>query len=257
LWFGRSHNLNSRHCAGQYRTCEACVDILEDRVGTDGAAGDDIAPKSWQPLSARRGGTPIDETWQEGIPAWIDQAVRSWLSVMLIRTHERLFARLHFTGKFGDRERWRLVQSLNEADLLDWIDGALRVNADKHRELGLPDSSFLSDTEDLQTILAEGHSIWKVSDGLDGLERRQDETVTAAAHQASQAAESYGRAAAAERLKVRGARHTACILIRRKPSAKQSWPLRLWQFPPSPPRRLMLTWVMSTVNSGPKVICMS
>lgn len=170
-------------------------------MGTDGAAEDDIAPRSWQPLSTRRGGTPIDETWQEGIPPWIDQAVRSWLSVMLIRTHERLFARLHFTGKFGDRERWRLVRSLNEADLLDWIDGALKVNADKHREFGLPDSSFLFDTKDLQTILAEGHSIWKVSDGLDGLERRQEDTVTAAAHQAAQTAESYGRVAAAERLK--------------------------------------------------------
>jgi len=167
---------------------------------TDDAAGDDIAPTSWQPLSARRGGTPIDETWQEGIPPWIDQAVRSWLHVMLIRTHERLFARLHFTGNADEYERWSLVQALDEADLLDWIDGSLKVNADKHREHGLPNSSFQSDTRELQTLLTEGHSIWRVSDSLDGLERRQDSTVTAAAHRASDAAISSGRIAAAERL---------------------------------------------------------
>ena len=54
-----------------------------------------------------------------------------------------------------------------------------------------------------------------------------------------------------------GMRFTDYILIHQRRLAKQSWPLRLWQFPPSPLRRLMLTWVMSTVNSGPKVICMS
>ena len=167
---------------------------------TDDAAGDDIAPTSWQPLSARRGGTPIDETWQEGIPSWIDQAVRSWLLVMLIRTHERLFARLHFTGNFDYRDSSPLVDSLNEADLLDWIDGALKVNADKHREIGLEDSYLEGDTKDLQTLLTEGHSIWKVSDSFDGLERRQDSTVTAAVHRASDAATSSGRIAAAERL---------------------------------------------------------
>ena len=170
-------------------------------MGTDDAAKDDIAPGSWQPLSARRGGTPIDETWQEGIPPWIDQAARSWLHVMLISTHERLFARLHFTGHFDSTAARSLVRSLNEVDLLDWIDGALNVNAERYREIGLPDSSLENHTKDLQTLLMEGHSIWKVSDSFDGLERRQDETVTAAAHQAGQTAESYGRTAAANRLK--------------------------------------------------------
>jgi hypothetical protein len=37
------------------------------------------AEPSWQTLSARYGGTPIDQTWQEGVPAWIRLPVRQWL----------------------------------------------------------------------------------------------------------------------------------------------------------------------------------
>jgi hypothetical protein len=56
--------------------------------------------ESWQPLSARHGGTRIDETWQEGIPAWIRDAVRDWLSTQLANSgvRKRLFARLHYHG---------------------------------------------------------------------------------------------------------------------------------------------------------------
>jgi len=159
-----------------------------------------VSSGTWQPLSARRGAPPIDSTWQEGIPAWIDHAVRGWLSVSLIGTHERLFARLHYPGHFNYDNRFSLVNSLNEADLLDWIDGVLNVNAARHRELGLPDTSFQSDSRKLQALLSEGHSIWKVSDTFDGLERRQDSTVTAAAHRASESAKSFGRPAAAKHL---------------------------------------------------------
>lgn len=159
-----------------------------------------VSSGTWQPLSARRGGSRIDSTWQEGIPAWIDRAVRDWLQVSLIGTHERLFARLHYPGHFDYDNRFNLVDSLNEGDLLDWIDGVLSVKAAKHRELGLPDSFFQSDTKDLQNLLREGHSIWKISDTSDGLERRQDSTVTVAAHRASKTAKSFGRPAAAKHL---------------------------------------------------------
>jgi hypothetical protein len=201
VWFGRSHNLNSRHRAGQRRTCEAYVDILEDRVGTDDAAKDDIAPGSWQPLSARRGGTPIDETWQEGIPAWIDHSVRQWLGLQLMEdeTRDRLLARLHVTDASRVSTVTGRVERLTEVELLDWIDGVLSIEAKREDYLFRHSNEY--NANKLETLLREGHSIWKVSDTCDSLERRQDETVTAAAHQAGQTAKSYGRAAAAERLR--------------------------------------------------------
>lgn len=54
---------------------------------------------------------------------------------------------------------------------------------------------------ELETLLREGYSIWRVSDNGESLERRQDETVTAAAHQAAEVAESVGRPAAARHLR--------------------------------------------------------
>ena len=170
-------------------------------MGTDDAAEDDIAPRSRQPLSARRGGTPIDETWQEGIPAWIDQSVRQWLRLQLMdgETRDRLFARFHITDDVSAHAvRERVVKQLNEVELLDWLDGVLSIDAEGEDYLL---HSIAYTANKLETLLREGHSIWKVSDRCDSLERRQDETVTAAAHQAGQTAESYGRAAAAERLR--------------------------------------------------------
>jgi hypothetical protein len=52
----------------------------------------------------------------------------------------------------------------------------------------------------LEIILREGHSIWRVAPSLDALERRQDATVTRAAHHASQVAQSTGRPASADHL---------------------------------------------------------
>lgn len=173
----------------------------------DGPQHGHVSSETWQPLSARLGGSPIDSTWQDGIPAWIDRAVRDWLQVRLISTHERLFARLHYPGHFDFDNRFSLVDSLNEPDLLDWIDGVLNVHATKHREHGLPASFLESDARDLQALLREGHSIWKVSDTFDGLERRQESTVTAAAHRASETARSFGRPASAEHLE-KAWRHT-------------------------------------------------
>lgn len=170
-------------------------------MGTDDAAKDDIAPRSWQPLSARRGGTPIDETWQEGIPAWIDHSVRHWLGLQLMEdeTRDRLLARLHVTDNSRVPTVTGRVEQLTEVELLDWIDGVLKINAEREAYLFRHSNEY--DANKLETLLHEGHSVWKVSDTFDSLERRQDETVTAASHQAGQTAESYGRAAAAERLR--------------------------------------------------------
>ena len=164
---------------------------------TDGEA----ASGPWQPLSARLGRTqPIDQTWQEGIPAWIDHSVRDWLwyRVTDSEVRDRLFARLHFLN-LDDSDIRQIVYELNERQVLDWIDGVLHIMAPV-RASGRIYRISQNRARELETLLREGHSIWKVSDRYDSLERRQDATVTSAAHQATETARSADRAASATRL---------------------------------------------------------
>jgi hypothetical protein len=151
---------------------------------------------SRQPLSARLGGVPIDETWHDGIPAWIDGAVREWLGFRLhdSSTRHRLFARLHYHYTGDDLGVFETINGLSEADLLDWIDGVLNIESEGLGGLGKYHA------ERLEIILREGHSGWMVTDSSDSLERRQNASVTAAAHQATQAARSRSRPAAADHL---------------------------------------------------------
>jgi hypothetical protein len=121
-----------------------------------GAATSDgqATPGPWQPLSTRLGGGPIDQTWQEGIPVWINGPVRSWLYQQLASnsTRNRLFARIHYDHLAARLSK--IVDELDEQSLLDWIDGVLHITADE----------ALSDiyAEELETLLREGHSVWKV-----------------------------------------------------------------------------------------------
>lgn len=126
---------------------------------------------------------------RESIPEWINELVRKWLYHQLATnsTRDRLFARLHFDSLSARTSQ--LVESLDEQSLLDWIDGVLHITA--HHVLAEADAG------ELETLLREGHSIWKVSDGLDSLERRQDATVTSAAHHATETARAATRPASA------------------------------------------------------------
>lgn len=67
-------------------------------------------------------------------------------------------------------------------------------------DIARDESGAYSSADELETLLREGHSIWKVSKNIDGLERRQDATVTSAAHQATKTARSSGRPASAAHL---------------------------------------------------------
>src|SRR4051812_6204058 len=101
-----------------------CLGRLSGRMRMGGAAAsyDQVVSASWQPLSARLGGKPINQTWQEGIPQWIDAAVRSWLSEKLAvnRTRNLLFARLHYEPSMVPMPRTMspLVNELDEQNLL-------------------------------------------------------------------------------------------------------------------------------------------
>jgi hypothetical protein len=87
-----------------------------------------------------------------------------------------------------------MIAELDEQQVLDWVDGILHITA-------TPGSGIaaLYATE-LEDVLREGHSVWKVSEDIDALERRQDATVTAAAHHATKTARFAGRPASAVRL---------------------------------------------------------
>jgi hypothetical protein len=78
--------------------CEVDLGVRAEGLGMSAATSDGQAPQvPWQPLSARLGGAPIDQTWQEGIPPWINDPVREWLWGRLLspRVRDRLFARFH------------------------------------------------------------------------------------------------------------------------------------------------------------------
>jgi hypothetical protein len=165
-------------------------------VGTDMTSEDQTAAGAWQSLSARHGGAPIDQTWHEGVPSWLSPSLGEWLSVQLRseRIRNRLFARLHRPDPYVDP-----LRSLDGDDvsLLDGIDGVLNLN--------LEEKSYnlaVEAARNLEARLREGNSIWKVSDTLDALERRQDATVTAAVRQASDTASSSGRPAASDHLRI-------------------------------------------------------
>jgi hypothetical protein len=149
--------------------CGVCGDILEDLVGADKASEDPVAPEAWQPLSARHGGTPIDQTWHEGVPAWHAPSLRTWLSAQLRteRVRNRLYARLDQPDDLLDPVAW-----LDSEGLLDWVDGVLNLNAEERNPIAV------TAARELETSLREGNSVWKVSDALDALERRQDATVS-------------------------------------------------------------------------------
>lgn len=171
-------------------------------MSTTNGPDDPVTTTSWQPLSARLNGTPIDQTWHEGIPPWIRNAVESWLSSQLLHadTADRLFARLRYQG--SDRRLDLLrprTDHLSEEDLLNWIDGILNIGSEKlNSRYG--STKFRVDVEQLDIVLREGHSIWKVSECLSGLERRQDATVTVAAQHAEHISKISTRPAAADHL---------------------------------------------------------
>lgn len=155
-----------------------------------------MTEQPWQPLSARYGGTPIVETWQEGVPAWIRLPVRQWLFEQLSedKVRNRLYARLHY-HTLSNNDWIGVTDILSDNQLLDWVDAALHINRSErvHR-------TAYNYASSLDTLLCEGHSVWKVSERIDGLERRQDGTVTNAAHRATETARSTGRPASAAHL---------------------------------------------------------
>jgi hypothetical protein len=62
----------------------------------------------WQPLSVRLGDAPpIDQTWQEGVPAWINQSLREWLAGGLHDERVRDVRSVVLIGSDSPESGWR------------------------------------------------------------------------------------------------------------------------------------------------------
>jgi hypothetical protein len=111
------------------------------------------AEPSWRPLSARYGGTPVGETWREGVPAWIALPVRQWLFQQLSedQVRNRLYARLHY-HTYSNDDWIGVADTLSDDGLLDWVDVALHINSDERSSRVVTNYAV-----QLDTLLREGH----------------------------------------------------------------------------------------------------
>ncbi len=150
------------------------------------------AESRWVPLSRR--GQADAEALHEGVPPWLRQSLWDWVYGLITGTTElgqrfpdkpllqRLERRLKTQFQWGQGVSGAVKNlagkaSIDEEFLLDLVD-ALLVDIN-------PDFEGAAAGEYLESVLVEGGSVWGVAvrDGRLGLERRVDETVTAAARE--------------------------------------------------------------------------
>lgn len=153
-----------------------------------------VTAVEWVPLSRRLEGLG-PEAPVEGVPKYLADELQMWLLNQFVgyrrlegelRLRLRLEGSLH--GKYGD-------------ELLDIVDGFLYWNPDSVWDDGKDDEEDLTSEQEaawqsevdawkacageVEEILRTGGSAWRVNRRLDGLERRIDETVTAAVDMAA------------------------------------------------------------------------
>ncbi|MEU7802619.1 hypothetical protein AB0B10_25505 [Micromonospora arborensis] len=144
----------------------------------------------WVPLSRRRAGLG-PEPPVEGVPPYLGDELYGWIETQL-RLHDNLESEL--------RLRLRRHSGLGNAqgnDLLDILDAALywhpwsvfddgedegiELTPEQHEEHEEALQTWQRVAGRVQQILDSGGSAWRLNRTLDGLERRIDDTVTAAA----------------------------------------------------------------------------
>ncbi len=145
---------------------------------------------AWQPLSARVGDKPFDDTLYEGVPDHLVDPLQNWLedAIATDRLAERVNLRLRRPA--GRPIRTELVYG-GRSEMLDIIDAILHIRRDN-------DSIRLRD--ELADLLEDGGSAYKISEDLFSLERRVDPSVTEAFQAAQANAAKAGRKDAAAHL---------------------------------------------------------
>ncbi len=158
---------------------------------------------AWVPLSRRAAGLGPDPTLYEAVPDHLRPALRSWVSDRWSTNQparEELQWRLRLALDEDDVNRY-----LDGEDLLDVIDGILRWWPKSELD-DVEKRDWISDPKiipgprsQLSDALNGGGSAWRINTGGGGVERRGDETITAATAATAAAAspESGGHLSAA------------------------------------------------------------
>ncbi|HYS39349.1 MAG TPA: hypothetical protein VEO01_27340 [Pseudonocardiaceae bacterium] len=137
------------------------------------------APTPWAPLSRRLAGLGPDTTTHEGIPSYLRDALNNWVSDCY-PDDTYLMSQLASTLKFRLRiDDVPNPTHLTDDKLLDLIDALLAWEIQpQHWQFAR-----------LDELLTVGGAGWRINASQDGLERRVDATVTAAAAKAVQSAQ--------------------------------------------------------------------
>lgn len=149
----------------------------------------DASAPPWIPLSRRIAGLGPDPTLYDGVPGHLGPVLRRWI---LDRRRnnpsawDELVCQLHL-AHLEDVDDYRQIEYLAEEDVLDVVDGILRWWPADELDDTLPgpwDQDQLihpGPRSKLRELLLSGGSAWRVNADAHALEKRVDETVTAAA----------------------------------------------------------------------------
>lgn len=168
------------------------------------------AETTFQPLSQRLRGAPLDETLFDGVPKHLDAVLRNWIRVSLNEASAiRVCLRLRLEPS-GPRD---LAFGVSESSILDIIDAmlwlgftdyvvpAVRPTLIDPQYKPAKTMTVAQQLVDLETILEDGGSAYRVSTIARGLETRVDATATEAARMAIQSAGRVGRTDSASLLR--------------------------------------------------------
>lgn len=173
-------------------------------------------PGTFQPLSRRLAAAPLEETLYEGVPGHLVLPLRYWLRSVLT-DEAAMRVGLHLRLAFANGAE--MAEMVGDDVLLDVVDALLWTGLVSHRMLRPGEASFFGFTPGqgrssfhtsysagellaaLAGILRDGGSAYQVNADGQGLERRVDPTVAAAAREAVAAAADAGRGDAADLLR--------------------------------------------------------
>ncbi|MFF1269185.1 hypothetical protein ACFVZE_25465 [Streptomyces anulatus] len=176
---------------------------------------------SWQPLSDREAGLPLDQTVHEGVPEHLEPGLRSWVrdsvvteslvhrvvAALRLSNGARTFANGRLPSSAGDLSRVPASMLLDVVDCLLYLDVGevahheyLVKHPDAASALGAifsKPAKFVNPVRILDALLGDAASAYQVREADDvshaGLERVVDTTVAESAAMATQQAESSGR----------------------------------------------------------------
>jgi hypothetical protein len=142
----------------------------------------DVTDTDWVPLSRRAAGLPA-EPLVDGVPDWLYPRLQEWLYHVLQHTDKPVMV---LRPGHGYSTETREVMLRVQITTQPWL-----LPADDPRFLDAIDATLRwiewswpwpegEDPGNLERLLAAANSVWRVSADGSGLERRVDETVTAA-----------------------------------------------------------------------------